>query len=191
MTALPSPWPDVTSATTTEPLPCNVRSPEARSARTHPRAAAGTLQFPRSHVEPRTDRRRPPSSPLDAAASSDSVVVPVVVGIDHRRLVSVLWVTSPQVRNPAGGSAACASFAVERPWFWHISLTISVLSLGLAWEIATTPVEPLCLPRRAIPSRLLNLKARGIDLLPYDWQPVLAHHVQRAPRGARSRLRTV
>ena len=40
--------------------------------------------------------------------------------------------------------------------------------------------------RRALASEPLNSKVRRIGLLPYDWQQVLAHRVQSAPRGARS-----
>ena len=169
MTALPSPWPDVTPATTTEPLSCDVRSPEARSATTNG-GAAGPSQFPRSRPEPRTDGRRPPSSSLDAAAPSGCAVVPGVVGIDHRRLPAFLGRFPTQGQTPPGVSSAFTRFAVEKPRFRRICLTISVLSLGPASGCATTLIQPGCLPRRAVPSGLLNPEARGIGLLPYDWQ---------------------
>jgi hypothetical protein len=83
-TALPSPWPDVTPATTTEPPPCCTRSPEARSAATL-RGEAGAQQFPRSRYVPQADGLRLSSNPFDAAASSGSALVPVVVGIERSR----------------------------------------------------------------------------------------------------------
>ncbi len=148
---------------------------------------AGSSQFPRSHVEPQTDGRRPPSSSFGAAAPSGSVVAPAVVGSDHSRSASVPWATSPQVPNPPGVSAAYARFAVEKPRFRRICLTISVLSLEPALGYATARIRPFCLPRRALTSRLLTQKARGIGLLPYDRQQVLAHRAQHKPRGAPDR----
>ena len=63
---------------------------------------ARSQQFPRSRDESRADRGRLTSSPLDAAAPSDSVGVPDVVGIAHSRFPSVHWATSTQLLNPDG-----------------------------------------------------------------------------------------
>jgi hypothetical protein len=148
---------------------------------------AGSSQFPRSRIEPRTDGRRPPSSSFGAAAPSRFVVVPAVVGIDHSRLPALLGRFPTQVQTPTGVSVAFASFAVEKPRFRRNCLTISVLSLEPVSGCATAHTRPFCLPRRALPFRLLDLKARGIGFLLYDQQEVLAHRAQFAPRGARSR----
>jgi hypothetical protein len=147
---------------------------------------AGVAQFPRSRLEPRTDGRRPPSGSFGAAAPSGSVVAPSVVGIDHSRLPAFLGRFPTQVQTPTGVSVAFASFAVEKPRFRRNCLTISVLSLEPVWGCATAHIRPFCLPRRALPFRLLDLKARGIGFLLYDQQEVLAHRAQFAPRGARS-----
>src|SRR5262245_48616323 len=99
-----------------EPLPCDARSSEARSAAIRD-GEAGSSQFPRSHVEPPTDGRRPPSGSFGAAAPSGSVVAPAVVGIDHNRLPVFLGRFATQVQTPTGVPVAFASFAVEKPRF--------------------------------------------------------------------------
>jgi hypothetical protein len=63
---------------------------------------------------------------------------------------------------------------------------MSRLSLELYQGVATLPVEPFCLLRRALICELLYSQTRRIDLLPYDRQQMLSHRVQFAPRGARS-----
>src|SRR6266545_6059854 len=59
-----------------------------------------------------------------------------------------------------------------------------IVTGNLHYRSTTALVWPLCLPRRALPFRLLDRKARGIGLLLYDQQQVLAHHAPPKPRGA-------
>lgn len=82
--ALPSPRVDVTPPSTTKPMPCGARSPEARSAATQ-RWGGRTQQFPRSRIVPQTDRLRWLSSPFDAAAPSGPGFAPLAEGIEPSR----------------------------------------------------------------------------------------------------------
>jgi hypothetical protein len=112
--ALPSPRRGVTPATTTEPMPCGARSPEARSAATQ-RWGGRAQQFPRSRIVPQTDRLRWLSSPFGAAAPSGPGFAPLAEGIEPSRLDAFPGRLPPEYWTLMASQSLSPSSAVERP----------------------------------------------------------------------------
>ncbi len=118
------------------------------------------------------------------------MVVPGVVGIDHSRLVDVRWAisfpgTQPywrvnRFRQFRGIEATVSAYRPN-----HIRPSPRTLA-----GVCDYPGRVHCLPRRALISELLTSKSRGMGVLSYDRQQVLALHAHIAPRGARSRRRS-